>query len=91
MPSLRELHFRVYWQAAWNRGYLQNFRLDYLSTLREIQVGLWYLDRVGKMEALLKRTADDHPNRPALHILVGGSPGGRGKLLYQGRNGGMHA
>jgi len=43
------------------------------------------------MEALLKRTADDHPNRPTLHILVGGSPGGRGKLLYQGRNGGMHA
>ena len=91
MPSLRELHFRVYWQAAWDRGYLQNFRLDYLSTLREIKVGLWYLDMVGKMEALLKLTADDHPNRPALHILVGGSPGGRGKLLYQGRNGGMHA
>ena len=91
MPSLRELHFRVYWQAAWDRGYLQNFRLDYLSTLRGIKVGLWYLYRVGKMEALLKLTADDHPNRPALHILVGGSPGGRGKLLYQGRNGGMHA
>lgn len=65
MPSLQVLYFRVREKAVRNFPYCCNLGLEYLSSLQEIEVDI----PKAKVEAALRRAADEHPNRPALHVI----------------------
>jgi disease resistance protein RPM1 len=69
MPHLQKLSFIVYVRALRDRCYSDNFGLEYLPSLREIEVQiLCTAAEVVQVEAALRRAANVHPNRPILVI-----------------------
>ncbi|KAJ1277310.1 hypothetical protein BS78_05G285000 [Paspalum vaginatum] len=71
MPSLETIEFRVHHWAVEDHRYYDNLNLDYLSSLRKIDVIIDPPDgtpgeELEKVEVALRRAADRHPNRPTL-------------------------
>ncbi|WVZ48961.1 hypothetical protein U9M48_000346 [Paspalum notatum var. saurae] len=77
MPSLQVLEFYICGKATLDHHSWDNLMgWEYLSSLQEINVYIWQQPipaaaaKLGlqKVEAVLRRAADEHPNRPTLHV-----------------------
>jgi hypothetical protein len=69
MPCLQVLYFEVRRQPR----YLGNLGLEYLSSLHEINVGIDASRNdipadVKRLEAVLRRTGEAHPNSPTIYM-----------------------
>ncbi|KAJ1255295.1 hypothetical protein BS78_K267200 [Paspalum vaginatum] len=76
MPSLQVLKFEVRGKAAQDHRYCDNLMgWEYVSSLREISVRIYKPSDVDaveldKVEAALRQSTDEHPNRPTLHLKI---------------------
>ena len=77
MPSLQELHFCLQGKGNLDHRYCEYLGWKYLSSLRKIMVKRPYnpdcycgsdLLKVEKVGEAMKRAANEHPNRPKLHL-----------------------
>jgi disease resistance protein RPM1 len=66
------LSFLVYVRALRDHCYSDNFGLEHLPSLREIEVEILYTaasaEEVDQVEAALRHAANVHPNHPVLVI-----------------------
>jgi hypothetical protein len=72
MPHLQMLSFLIYVRALRDHCYSDNFGLEHLPSLREIEVEILYTaasaEEVDQVEAALRHAANVHPNHPVLVI-----------------------